>query len=161
MKIGKKLIIIIPSAVVLCAICAIAGIFFGHQINYDNSQGVVLDNDASSVTETTSPENGSQGIKVPGYADIEIDSGVTNFPITLLNPSGNPCYFKFTLSLDETGEELGTTDYVKPGDAIKGLELSSPLKQGEYILDINIQTKSLDTHEAMNGASVQTKLKVN
>ena len=51
--------------------------------------------------------------------------------------------------------------YLREIDAIKGLELSSPLKQGEYMLDINIQTKSLDTQEAMNGASVQTKLKVN
>lgn len=161
MKASKKLLIIIPSVIALCAICTVAGLFFGHRINYDNSQGIILDNGASSVSETTSSENSSQGIKVPGYADIEIDSGITNFPITLLNPSGNPCYFKFTLLLDETGEELGTTDYVKPGEAIKGLELSSPLKQGEYTLDINIQTKSLDTQEAMNGASVQTKLKVN
>ena len=161
MKTDKKLIIIIPSAVVLCAICVIVGIFFGHKINYDSSQGVVLDNNASSVAETTSPENSSQGIKIPGYADIEINSGVTNFPITLLNPSGNPCYFKFTLSLKETGEKLGSTDYVKPGDSINGIELSTPLEQGEYTLDINIQTKSLDTQEAMNGASVQTKLKVN
>lgn len=42
---------------------------------------------------------------------MTISSESTDFPITLLNPEENPCNFKFTLSLQETGETLCTTDY--------------------------------------------------
>lgn len=129
--------------------------------NQTNQQGVVFDSNASAYEETVANDsNDTTGIKVPGYADITALSGTTEFPITLLNPEGNPCNFKFTLSLAETGEKLYTTGLVKPGDAIKGVTLDSPLEKGEYTLVIDIQTSSVDTGAEMNGAQVKTKLTI-
>ena len=77
-----------------------------------------------------------------------------------LNPEGNPCNFKFTLSLQETGETLCTTDLVKPGDAIKGVTLDKLIEKGTYTLIINISTYSVDSNSQMNGAQVKSTLTV-
>mgnify|MGYP000379858219 FL=1 len=97
---------------------------------------------------------------IPGYPDMTISSESTDFPITLLNPEENPCNFKFTLSLQETGETLCTTDLVKPGDAIKGVTLDKPIEKGTYTLIINISTYSVDSNSQMNGAQVKSTLTV-
>lgn len=126
-----------------------------------NLGGVVFDNNASHYEETVEDKSGGEtGIKIPGYPDITVPSDSDSIPITLLNPEGNPCNFKFTLELEETGETLYTTDYVKPGDAISGVTLDTKLKEGSYTLLINISTVSVDTGAEMNGAQVKTKLDV-
>lgn len=125
------------------------------------SQGVVFDNNASHYEKTVENKGGNDsGIKVPGYPDITVNSGTKDFPITLLNPKGNPCNFKFTLTLADTGENICTTNLVKPGDAIKGVTLDKALKKGEYTLLVNIATYSTADNSEMNGAQVKTKLTV-
>lgn len=125
------------------------------------SQGVVFDNNASHYEKAVENKGGNDsGIKVPGYPDITVNSGTKDFPITLLNPKGNPCNFKFTLTLADTGENICTTNLVKPGDAIKGVTLDKTLKKGEYILLVNIATYSTADNSEMNGAQVKTKLTV-
>lgn len=124
-------------------------------------QGIVFDNNASPYEKEVSNSNqGAAGIKIPGYPDMTISSESTDFPITLLNPEGNPCNFKFTLSLQETGETLCTTNLVKPGDAIKGVTLDKPIEKGTYNLIINISTYSVDSNSQMNGAQVKSTLTV-
>lgn len=123
-------------------------------------QGVVFDSNASHYDGTVKDESSSSGIKIPGYADITFTSDSTDFPITLLNPEGNPCNFKFTLSIKETGEELFTSDLVKPGDAISGVKLNNTIAKGEYTLLINISTYNSESGSEMNGAQVKTKLTV-
>ena len=78
----------------------------------------------------------------------------------MLNPKGNLCNFKFTLTLADTGENICTTNLVKPGDAIKGVTLDKALKKGEYTLLVNIATYSTADNSEMNGAQVKTKLTV-
>ncbi len=123
--------------------------------------GIVYDSMASHYDETVPDKNADDcGIKVPGYSDVIIPKDSTSIPIILLNPDGNPCNFKFTLSVLETGETLCSTEYVKPGDAIRGVKLDDTLEKGSYTLVINIATASLDTGTQMNGAQVKTELKV-
>lgn len=123
--------------------------------------GIVFDENASHYDATIKDEDKkSGGIKIPGYADISFTSDSTDFPITLLNPEGNPCNFKFTLTLKETGEELCTTKLVKPGDAICGVTLDQTLSKGDYTLLINISTFNIENGTEMNGAQVKTNLTV-
>lgn len=162
----SKLIIISLIIFIFILICACAASIFVVLNNSNDEQnqaqhGVVFDSNASHYEETVKYESsGSSGIKIPGYPDITFSSDSTDFPITLLNPDGNPCNFKFTLSLKETGEELCTTDLVKPGDAIIGVKLKSTIDKGEYTLLVNISTFDSKSGGEMNGAQVQTKLTV-
>lgn len=146
---NSKVLVIVLIAVI--AILAAVGI----------TMGVLLINNNSSQTQDTAKQQGAeQGIKIPGYPDMTISSESIDFPITLLNPEENPCNFKFTLSLQETGETLCTTDLVKPGDAIKGVTLDKPIEKGTYTLIINISTYSVDSNSQMNGAQVKSTLTV-
>lgn len=154
------LIVVLISAGIISVVCLMNS-SSEQQNDTANLSGVVFDNNASHYEETVADKGGEKtGIKVPGYSDITISSDSDNIPITLLNPEGNPCNFKFTLEIAETGEILCTTDYVKPGDAIKGVELNNRIPKGSYTLIINIKTASLDTGAEMNGAQVKTKLEV-
>ncbi len=162
---NSKPIIIVLTAIIILLIGAgvTVGIimFNGNNQTEQQSQGVVFDNNASHYEKDVENKGGSDsGIKVPGYPDITVDAGTTDFPITLLNPKDNPCNFKFTLTLADTNENLCTTNLVKPGDAIKGVTLDKPLEKGEYTLLVNIATYSTDNNTEMNGAQVKTKLTV-
>lgn len=162
---NSKPIIIVLTAIIILLIGAgvTVGIimFNGNNQTEQQSQGVVFDNNASHYEKDVENKGGSDsGIKVPGYPDMTVDAGTTDFPITLLNPKDNPCNFKFTLTLADTNENLCTTNLVKPGDAIKGVTLDKPLEKGEYTLLVNIATYSTDNNTEMNGAQVKTKLTV-
>lgn len=167
---SKNLKVLVIVLIAVIAIFAAVGITMGVLLMNNNSsqtqdtakqQGVVFDSDASHYEQEVSNADGAeQGIKIPGYPDMTISSESTDFPITLLNPEENPCNFKFTLSLLETGETLCTTDLVKPGDAIKGVTLDKPIEKGTYTLIINISTYSVDSNSQMNGAQVKSTLTV-
>ena len=80
--------------------------------------------------------------------------------MALLNPEGNPCYFTFELVLKDSGETLYKSKMVPPGKAITKITLSRALPAGEYNATIKITTASLENGGAMNGANVETVLKV-
>lgn len=161
---SSKPIIIVLTAIIILLVGAgvtVGIIMMNNNQPTEQSQGVVFDNNASHYEKTVENKGGSDsGIKVPGYPDITVDSGTKDFPITLLNPEGNPCNFKFTLTLADTGEDICTTNLVKPGDAIKGVTLDKALEKGEYTLLVNIATFSTDDNTEMNGAQIKTKLTV-
>ena len=78
--------------------------------------------------------------------------------MALMNPEGNPCYFKFELVLKDSGETIFESKYVKPGDCIYDVHLNKPLAKGEYPATIKISTISLDGETPLNGANVETVL---
>ncbi len=152
---------VILFAVAITALCLAFSKNQYYQTDNIEQNGIVYDSMASHYDETVPDKSGdNSGIKVPGYSDVIIPKDSTSIPITLLNPDGNPCNFKFTLSVLETGQTLCSTEYVKPGDAIKVVKLDDTLEKGSYTLVINIATASLDTGTQMNGAQVKTGLKV-
>lgn len=59
-----------------------------------------------------------------------------------------------------TGKPVYESDWVKPGDAIRGFQLEKPLEPGDYKMKIAIATKALDTGNSMNGGSVETILHI-
>lgn len=126
--------------------------------------GIELDENAQAwdgqipTVAVTSPH--PESIEVPGYGKITIAKDTTAVQMPLHNPEGNPCYFKFTIVLDDTGETIFESKYVAPGDAVKDVTLTRPLTAGEYNATIQISTVGLDQTTPMNGANMATVLKV-
>ncbi len=103
-------------------------------------------------------ESSAVGIKIPGYPSITLPANQKNVTMALLNPEGNPCYFKFEIVLKDTGETIFESKLVPPGQALTDITLSRALEAGEYNAVIKITTSSLETLSAMNGANVETVL---
>ncbi len=121
---------------------------------------VELDPNAGEYTGSKPEDKGgaAQGIKIPGYPSITIEKDTTDVTMALLNPEGNPCYFKFEIALKDGDETIYESKYVEPGKSISSVTLSKPLAEGEYPAVIKITTLSLDGKTPLNGANVETIL---
>ena len=119
-----------------------------------------IDPEASDPYKAESSVPKPKGIRIPGYPEIEIPAGETKVSADFINPEGNPCYFKFELVLEESGETLYESGLVPPGKSIHEITLSRPLEKGDYPAVIKITTASLDTNSPMNGANNRTVLSV-
>lgn len=119
-----------------------------------------IDPNAGEYTgEKPKDEGGEEvGIKIPGYPSITIAKDTTDVTMALLNPEGNPCYFKFTIVLKDSGETIYESKYVPPGQSITDVTLNKPLAEGEYNATIQISTIALDQETPLNGANVETVL---
>ena len=121
---------------------------------------VDIDPNAGTYTGSKPEDKGGvpQGIKIPGYPSITIAKDTTDVTMALLNPEGNPCYFKFEIVLKDGDETIYESKYVEPGKAISAVTLTKPLAEGEYPATIKISTLSLDGENPLNGANVETVL---
>lgn len=126
------------------------------------NRGLVVSSDASDWEKELEDKSGqAQGIKIPGYGELTIDKNAETFYMSLVNPEGNPCYFKYTLEISETSEVLYDSELIEPGKAITEFAVENLPEKGDYELFINIGTYSLDDSlESMNGAQVKTLLHV-
>ena len=122
--------------------------------------GVELDPNAGDWTGSKPEDKGgaAQGIKIPGYPSITIAKDTTDVTMALLNPEGNPCYFKFEIVLKDSNETIYESKYVEPGKSISDVKLTKPLSEGEHPAVIKITTLSLDGKTPLNGANVETVL---
>lgn len=125
-----------------------------------SAPGLDIDPNASSWNGLQDKdEDGEEvGIKISGYPSITIPADEETVTMALLNPEGNPCYFKFELMLKDTGEKLYESKLVPPGDAITEITMSKALPKGEYNAVVKISTLSLDGTTALNGANEETIL---
>lgn len=114
------------------------------------------DLDSNAVKWTQQNNNDPESIKIPGYSIIRVPSNTKNVQITLGNPEGNQCYFKFELVVD--GETLYKSDFVKAGYAIENIQLSKSIKKGSHDAIIKITPYSLDKKSTYAGANVKAKL---
>lgn len=156
----KKLFLVLILIAALC-IGIGSGILISHRhASADAGQGVTLDTNAVDYSDNTSEESAAKYIRFPGYSDITLKSTDTSIPIVLTNPDVNPCYFSFTVTVDEDTNAILESNWVAPGKALEGVTLSQPLTTGDHTLHIKISTKSLNTEEAMNGGNVEVPLHV-
>ncbi len=160
-------IMIKRSHLIIGAIVAVAlivgGFFLGFYLSGNGDGGLFVDPNAQDYGNIQGiPGNtNTDGISIPGYSKVVFPADERDVKMVLLNPEGNPCYFRFTLILSQTGEELVKTNLVPPGMAVTDLTLSRKLETGEYELEILIESFSLDQSFApMNGAKVSTVLYV-
>ena len=145
---SKKVMLLI---IVVLLIVIPAGIF----INKNLSKG---DLDSNTVKWTQEKNSDPESIKIPGYSTITIPADTKNVKITLGNPEGNQCYFKFELLVD--GESLYTSDFVQAGYAIENVELQKGLKKGTYDAVIKITPYSLNKETQYAGANVRATMEV-
>ena len=160
----KKRIIIIVLAVVVVALAVIL-IFAlnktpgSNNTNpQDTNSGFIIDpNAGDGVTVTETPQK-ADSIKIPGYPSITIAANTPNVTMALLNPEGNPCYFKFEIVLKDTDETIYESQFVPPGKTITDVTLTRGLSEGEHPATIKISTVALDQKTPLNGANVETVL---
>lgn len=108
-----------------------------------------------SVVSSTVDENKNE-IRIPGYPSIEIGADSEKVALPLLNPDGNPCYFKYRITLRDSGELLFESGLMRPGEALDEITLSRGLSAGEYKAVIEVLTFSLKDETPMNGAELET-----
>lgn len=145
---SKKVMLLI---IVVLLIVIPAGIF----INKNLSK---RDLDSNAVKWTQEKNSDPESIKIPGYSTITIPANTKDVQITLGNPEGNQCYFKFELLVD--GESLYTSDFVQAGYAIENVELEKGLEKGTYDAVIKITPYSLDKESQYAGANVRATVEV-
>lgn len=161
---SKKITVIIVG--ILAAVCIAAAIavafFAGKSQGTQKTGGIIVDSDASEWDKELENVSGSrQGIKIPGYGEISVAAGSTTWDIVLANPEDNNCYFKYSLTIDDSKDPIYESDWIEPGKAVKEFKVEKALDKGEYELHLNITACTLDeSHDLLNGADVKAVLHV-
>lgn len=151
-------------AAVLVILAAAAGLFLTYGTRRENpdGKGIVLEEGAEDWDgEMKDMSEGQTGIKIPGYGEITVPTGETTWKITLANPEENTCYFKYTVTIDDSETPIYESDLIEPGKAVREFEVTEPLEAGDYEIHLNISTYAMDEElTPLNGAVVKAVLHV-
>lgn len=156
--------ILIPKPVmlagaVIATLCLAGAIVFGMWISGSFFDPWKIESGLIDYGGLSSDAATSDQIVVPGYGEILLEADTRKVMLTLPNYAGNPCYFRFSIVLKDSGEAIYTSGLVPPGKAIEKLTLKRALPSGNYPAIIQIETFSLDaSYTPMNGANVETVL---
>lgn len=100
-------------------------------------------------------------IMLPGFGTIDMEAGQRTVHAALSNPEGNPCYFKYTVSLQEGGDVLYESGWLEPGTAVTKWEIAEELEPGDYPISLLVDTGSLDDYQQeMNKGTINATLHV-
>lgn len=164
LEIRNKKIWILSVAAILIAVFGIVFAYkMGQQKSAENSNGVVVDQNAADWDKDLDSLSGEQdaGIKIPGYGELSVGAGDKNWKITLANPKDNDCYFKYNITIGDDETPIYESAYIEPGKAIREFQVDKPLNAGDYTIYMNISTYSMDgKNTRLNGASVKADLHV-
>lgn len=105
-------------------------------------------------------ENASEKISIPGFETWSIDAGSTKAVTNFYNPESNSCYFVIRVVLDETGETLYESKYMKPGQHLYEVELQKAMEAGSYAATLHYSAYSSVDMTPLNGADIPFKLVV-
>ena len=135
---------------------------FGTRRENPDGKGIVLEEGAEDWDgEMKDMSEGQTGIKIPGYGEITVPTGETTWKITLANPEENTCYFKYTVTIDDSETPIYESDLIEPGKAVREFEVTEPLEAGDYEIHLNISTYAMDEElTPLNGAVVKAVLHV-
>ena len=152
------LAILLGSVVVILVSCVLFGVWLYQKQN----DAWRIDPNAKDYDFSFSDGSNASAdhIAIPGYSEIVLPADTRNVQLVLLNPKGNPCNFRFTLILKDSGDVIYTSGLVPPGQAITELKLKRALDTGTYPMVIQIETFSISNNAPMNGANVETTLSV-
>lgn len=149
------------AAIIVVAMVAggvLLGVLLGNRGDTDDFNGSPVDYDWV-LPQGSNP--GANQIVVPGYGDLLFTAGQKQIEMILPNPQSNPCYFRYTLVLEDTGEILYQSPLIAPGKAVLEIELSRALSKGDYHLTIAIDSIAIaDGRTPMNGAEHHVLLQV-
>lgn len=102
-----------------------------------------------------------ESISIPGFEKWTVEAGQKTVTASFYNPEDNPCYFKLTVRLDDTGEVIYQSKYLKPGQRLYEVDLERPLSKGTYAATLTYETYSISDNSPMNGATIPFKLVAN
>ena len=139
----------IAVAVVVVLVLVVGGVLLGTLLGNKNMDDPIVD--YTGPLTNNNPDDPSN-IALPGYPSLVFPANSKKVTLELPNPSGNPCYFRYTLTIAETDEVLYQSEPIQPGKMVKELTLNRALSRGTYTLRITIDTFSLaDGTTPMNG----------
>lgn len=158
----KRKWIILAAVLVILAVAAGLFLTFGTRRENPDGKGIVLEEGAEDWDgEMKDMSEGQTGIKIPGYGEITVPAGETTWKITLANPEENTCYFKYTVTIDDSENPIYESDLIEPGKAVREFEVTEPLEAGDYEIHLNISTYAMDEElTPLNGAVVKAVLHV-
>lgn len=165
-KLSTKKVVLILIAVLAAISMLFAAYHFGKNSRFaaaENANGITVAEDEVDWDQDINALSGQEtnGIKIPGYGELTVAAKDTNWKISLVNPKDNDCYFKYSITIDDSEEPIYESDYIEPGKAITEFEVSNGLAAGEYKIHLNIASYSMDgKNTRMNGADVQADLHV-
>ena len=143
----------------LCAVIAILSyLLWKHSAEKPepaNGGGVVVEPIGGKIRDDL------PGVVIPGWGAMKLPAGATEAETTLYNPQKNEGYYdlSFTLTLDETGEEVFNTGKIAPGYRCSMVTLNRALEVGEYEATLLVQPYLQDDSDAqLNRAKVSLKL---
>lgn len=157
----------IAAIVVACAIIA-AGVIYlpgmlALQVPDASADGIGVDLEEGAVDWAGMQSNNTggvtEGIRIPGYKSITVQSGTTDVKVSFQNPEQNNCYFVIHLILTDTNEELYVSKMIEPGKGLYDITLSRALDPGTYAAMIKYDTYTIsDSPTPLNGANVNIDL---
>ena len=158
----KIILLIFITAVILLAAAVVLWMALKEKDDGRTSAGIVVSDEAVEWDKELEDASGGQpGIKIPGYGEITVKSGSTTWEVTLLNPEGNDCYFRYAITIDDSDTPIYESDLIEPGKAITEFEVTEPLEAGDYEIHLNISAFTMDEDlTALNGADVKADLHV-
>ena len=148
--------ILIP---ILILLALIAGGLWWH---FAQNRGPDLDDSAIAYQMPGGLKNEDPSqIMLPGFGTIDMEAGQRTVHAALPNPEGNPCYFKYTVSLQDGGDVLYESGWLKPGTAVTEWEIAEELEPGDYPISLLVDTGSLeDYQQEMNKGTINATLHV-
>ena len=132
-------------AAVLLITIFLGGIWLG-QVNRAVDEPVRI---ASGELSNPNPEN----IRLPGITEVHAQAGNTRVKQLLLNVEGNAYNLTYTITLNETGEELYVSQPIPPGYGVREFDMERTLEAGSYPITIHVASSALESDESESSAA--------
>ena len=143
-------------AVVVVLALVTGAVYLGTTLSNQNREDPIVDYTGELNNESLANPG---GITMPGYPTLIFAANTQKVALELPNPKGNPCYFRYTLTIVETDTQIYQSQLLKPEEALETITLNQTLSKGTYTLRIEIDTFSLaDGTTPMNGGVQEVTL---
>lgn len=150
-------------AVIAIALLLLLALLLGCYM-LDNNKRPEIDPNAGEYTSALKrPDNIDESkILIPGYGKFTIEKGSKTIDTVLFNPEDNPCYFKFTLIEQETGDVLYESKLVPPGQGITPIKINKSYGEvGVYPAILKFETVDFEDEDiTYNGSEMEVTLNV-
>lgn len=104
--------------------------------------------------QTAEAARSGDSITIPGFEVWNVKADALETDAAFYNPARNPCYFVISVTLDDTGETIYESQYIRPGQSLYTVRLSRTLSPGLYPATAHYSTYSVADLSPMNGADV-------
>ena len=143
--------------VVVVVLALVTGaVYLGTTLSNQNREDSIVDYTGELNNESLANPG---GITMPGYPTLIFAANTQKVALELPNPKGNPCYFRYTLTIVETDTQIYQSQLIEPEKTLETITLNQSLSKGTYTLRIEIDTYSLvDGTTPMNGGVQEVTL---